>query len=1326
MGTARQRNASRTATRGAVPGRTRRGRIAGALLLVVLFVASAAGPAAVGGAPTGSARAPSLPAPASWTGGSQNVTGCDGILWNSSLVRNYSPAYCYGHDEPTMSYFSSAPGTGGNASFEFILPRSYVARSQGDLYATFWLGGVVYNASSLDQQAFFELQFYPSAPQATGPNSGSVDCGSDGSFSASWVAGSNDWFVCTPVWGLIGSSEVNVAQAAPLDNYAAGSDSILVMHSGDTIFVNESSKGRTEPWTFDIADATTHLNGTIRLRDPNGVGLGPFYATAAYGNNLTWAASGAGTISFAYEIGHALNSSIPEPDPTWGSCDPNGTDCYSYAPSAWAASGQMQLSLPKMGPGGSAGYPDGMGFSSSQGGEAEVNASACGAPSFTAFNCMYPYFMYRAANYSFDFGAANVTNTTHNYGYVYQFPGNAATQHASPPWGWLNVSVTPSNAVVEINRLGQANPLPYQASGVYDGQYMEGLYWINASFPGRFPTSREVYLPTGGHLNESLAVAPYQITFHEIGLPSGTNWSVRSTGPLNSTLTTDTPSLSLPAFNGSYRFSIASSFAPYVAAPAVGAVTVAGENATVNVTFRAPLTINFTEPGDLPTGTIWSVTLRGPVNESGSSANATILLPVVNGTYDYAVSRPGWQPSPGSGTIVIAGASATEPIRFSRVTYAVTFQETGLPSGTWSVAVNGTTLNASVGAPITTFLPNGSFTYRILPIPGWRQTTLPSTGDGVIANGSVAMLTLVYTPVNYLAHFSEEGLPLSTAWSVSVNGTPYTGSGSSIDVPLPNGSYSFSVEGVAGFVAQPARGSFTIANGSATILLQFAARGPSTYPVWFNETGMPIGRAWSVRVGTAAISLPLSSILEYLPNGTAGYSIGGNGSYLAWPYSSGTIAVAGTGATVDIAFDFTVAATFEATGFGSGTPWSVVVSSPTPRSSGAGGPDPTWIVNSSTFTATIALANGSYAFRLVAAGYTAPPGTLTVQGTPPPPVTVSFAPFTYVAVFSATGLPGGHAWQVWLNSTGGGADYHASTGVASVSFSVANGSYTYRFGGVAGYQAVPGYSGGLSVAGSTPAPTAVTYRPFTYPITFSETGLPTGTVWSVAIGSTSVNSTTSTIAIPEPNGTFDFVIGSIGGYATNRSSVTIQVVGGPASVQVSYQAIPPSFLGLPGILGYVLVGGIAAAVVLAIVGLSLVRRRRRAPPRTFPTSPPEDGALAGAGAPPGDPSRATALSAPQAPLVGPPSPPSYPSAPPVASPAPSPEPISASFPAVVAEPPPPALARDSSTSGVAPPPAPAPGSDAGPPLPPSVFCPACGRLFRPGSRFCMGCGRPRE
>jgi hypothetical protein len=104
-----------------------------------------------------------------------------------------------------------------------------------------------------------------------------------------------------------------------------------------------------------------------------------------------------------------------------------------------------------------------------------------------------------------------------------------------------------------------------------------------------------------------------------------------------------------------------------------------------------------------------------------------------------------------------------------------------------------------------------------------------------------------------------------------------------------------------------------------------------------------------------------------------------------------------------------------------------------------------------------------------------------------------------------------------------------------------------------------------------------------YNLTFVETGLPTGTSWSVMVNGTALSSPSGTILSQMPNGTFTFVVSQVSGYNVTPSSGRVTIDGNATVVSVQFTSNPSSggILGIGGVTGYIVLGlviGIAAVV----------------------------------------------------------------------------------------------------------------------------------------------------
>jgi YVTN family beta-propeller protein len=390
---------------------------------------------------------------------------------------------------------------------------------------------------------------------------------------------------------------------------------------------------------------------------------------------------------------------------------------------------------------------------------------------------------------------------------------------------------------------------------------------------------------------------------------------------------------------------------------------------------------------------------------------------------------------------------------------------------------------------------------------------------------------------------------------------------------------------------------------------------------------------------------------------------------------------------------------FSESGLAPGAPWTVIFNGSAQASMNSTGP-------------TYVEPNGTYPFQVSPLpGERATPssGSVVVAG-PAAPVSIVFSPVAapnYAVTFGETGLSTGALWAVTFNGS------TLSSTTTTMTFHSSNGTYPYSVPPISRYTSTPS-SGTVTVRGNTAAPT-IAFAPLplggnaTYAVTFSETGLPAGSRWSVTLDRVVNASTSPTLGFTASNGSWPFAVGGISGYSATPSSGTVAVMGGPRSVAVRFSANVSAtasssggILGLPGAEGYVVVGGAVAAVAVAIAlgihsyapvsaggiagGAAARRLRRRKEDReSSETAPPP-----------------TKPGSPGAPITGPSSP--------------SPTPPTA---AVRPGPPIPAPSAPPTPEARAPSNLPASAGT------PQGICSGCGHTFSGTQRFCTFCGRPR-
>ena len=456
-------------------------------------------------------------------------------------------------------------------------------------------------------------------------------------------------------------------------------------------------------------------------------------------------------------------------------------------------------------------------------------------------------------------------------------------------------------------------------------------------------------------------------------------------------------------------------------------------------------------------------------------------------------------------------------------------------------------------------------------------TTLATfTGLASASNSSPA----VATP--YTATFNETGLPAGTIWTVHVS---YIGCGcsglsktvksnlTSIVIPVANGTYNYNIQRVSGYyVVGVAHGTFTV-SGANLPTLSITFNPVYTYLVEFSESGLPVGTTWTVTThgnGTGQLAAlenlvghSYGTTLDFmLPNGSYHYTVAPiNGSYFIGQSSRGTFVVAGASPSpipVTWTTPVSYAVTFTENGLPAGMNWSV-------RVVGWGGVRISETVSSETPNVTFYLPNGSYRFVVAVVIYfnipTPSSGSFAVT-TLPEGYNIAFTPVApgafYPVAFQEGGLANGTHWWVKVIAThtfGHSRTVTASSNGTTLFFLLQNGSYRFVVHGPRTYTITSGGAGAFSVLGGSPSVFLVGFTPIpTYSVTFTESGLPAGTNWSVLVRTELAGSTpwyirathysnTSTITFTLPSGVYCFKFNTVPGY-----TVTVGVTTGPFSV----------------------------------------------------------------------------------------------------------------------------------------------------------------------------------
>jgi hypothetical protein len=425
--------------------------------------------------------------------------------------------------------------------------------------------------------------------------------------------------------------------------------------------------------------------------------------------------------------------------------------------------------------------------------------------------------------------------------------------------------------------------------------------------------------------------------------------------------------------------------------PLVGALEAVGLGRVIPVTF--------TESG-LPAGTGWWVNLTG--GPSAFSQTASLTLNASAGSDPYSVSAANKTYASPGGILTVDGAGANETLTFSRVTYPVSFNETGLPKWTnWSVSLGGTN-RSSTSSTITFAEPNGTYPCSVDAGPGWAASGV--TSPITVAGASVDR-TVTWIMLGYRVTLSESGLPAGTEWWVNVSGGASTSSRTGeLGFFQPDGTWTYS--------ASSANRSFFSSGGTFTVdgkaISATVAFEPMNYSVTFAESSLPEGTAWWVNVTGGPVGESVGSMLPLAEtNGTYVYSVASADKTYDAP--GGTFTVNGNPTSESIIFSrVTYPAIFAETGLPTGTEWYANLSS------GAS-------AQASNDTLTLPTPNGTYLFAVgtpAAYGALLSSHTLTMTGAPLLE-SINFTTAYDVTFDVPSGAAQGASWTVYLNSSTG-------------------------------------------------------------------------------------------------------------------------------------------------------------------------------------------------------------------------------------------------------------------------------------------------------------------
>jgi len=326
-----------------------------------------------------------------------------------------------GHDEPTASFYSPSPASGGNATWNATLPQDRSpTKNQSDLYAAAWFGLVVSDPAAYLGQCYIEVQLYP-----------------DFNWSRSSTTTSGQWASAVVGWQIDPvSGEVDTCYYSPMYSHGISADGYFSMTQGDSISV--SLRG----WATDtsgeavaVRDITSGASSSTTLfNNSGGIALDPAYATNQFQNALLWTSGGQLPISFGFEIGREGNPGGIS-NSTFGGCTPGpgrsgpsnpSVPCPSYDPVSWVNDtlSPWKIDVPTFSSGGQSTVASQVAFSSTVAGNnaaiTTLSNRTCTYRLGSSF-CTYPWFGYSCPNSYFTFGATDFASETIDFGESAEF-----------------------------------------------------------------------------------------------------------------------------------------------------------------------------------------------------------------------------------------------------------------------------------------------------------------------------------------------------------------------------------------------------------------------------------------------------------------------------------------------------------------------------------------------------------------------------------------------------------------------------------------------------------------------------------------------------------------------------------------------------------------------------------------------------------------------------------------------------------------------------------------------------------------------------------------
>lgn len=574
----------------------------------------------------------------------------------------------------------------------------------------------------------------------------------------------------------------------------------------------------------------------------------------------------------------------------------------------------------------------------------------------------------------------------------------------------------------------------------------------------------------------------------------------------------------------------------------------------------ATTNVYFNETG-LPASTNWSVDWVGVPHWSDGTASVAVTG-VTNGTYAYSINyQEGYNVGTSNGTVLV-----------------------------------NTTVDIPTGVPVAV-----AFTHFTT---GGCNPTLPAYPQATCANVAV----------------SENGLITGTSWTTIIQtlGSLTTTNADPTFVGVPAGTYNYAALPSIGYTVTAPASITALAGTTATAWVTYSGISFTTYSITIVASGLTSGDHWWINLtGTNLTNTSTgatSSIVFWEAAGSYDFTVYSTTGLTPISPIGEAIVVA---ANQTIVLPFTsspVELTFTEHGFppGGDVPWGVTViannTNPTGDTGTAGG----FTVPSTTTTTTFNVSAANVAPAWAVYNFSAIPlqgwvtegtsGAGALNATSATSATIRFLMVVYPQSFYEVGLPAGALWTVSAGYTYPDSTVTNTSVISSLSdvltMDLPNGTSPYTVTGPSGYTTPAGSLVVSAAAGFA----IVVFTPviYTYTVSFSQTGLPSGATWTVWVGNVETNGTGATINVPLINGTWTYGVTVPSGYTVSPSGGSFVVNGAPYSVAVTASAIPTSSSSVPT-WAYALIGVFVALAVIFLI-TTLIFARRKPPTSTPPQS----------------------------------------------------------------------------------------------------------------------------